>query len=85
MHTMRNIFIITNILFFIMGSILFPVIHDLHDHGNIQLEDECEECLIIENANNYISDFQELDIQFYKLNLFEYKNTSILQFNFNEK
>jgi len=82
---MKNIFIITNVLFFIMGNILFPVIHDLHNHDNIQLQDECEECLIIDNANNYISDFQELDVQFYKLNLLEYENTYIVQSNFNKK
>ena len=69
-----------------MGNILFPAIHHLHDHHHdTQLEYECEECLIFDNNNNYIFDFQKLDVQLYKSNLFKYQDACIVEFNLNKK
>jgi len=81
---MKNTFIICNILFFLMGNILFPTIHHLHNHHDTQIEDECQECLIIDD-NNYIFHFEETNVQLYKSNLFKYKNICILELDLNGK
>ena len=61
---MRNLLIIYNVLFLLFGNVLFSSIHYLHHHhydNEIHEDDECNECLIIENSNNYISDFQQVN------------------------
>jgi hypothetical protein len=55
----KNIIVILNILFLFSGNILFSNIHH-HDHDHCYESEiyECEECINIENNNNYIIDFQ---------------------------
>ena len=56
---MKNIIIILNILFLFSGNILFSnILHHDHDHCHESEIYECEECINIENNNNYIIDFQ---------------------------
>jgi len=61
---MKNLLIIYNIIFLSFGNVLFSSIHYLHDHHHsdeIHEEHECKECIIIENSNNYVSDFQQVN------------------------
>ena len=58
---MKNLLIIYNVIFFLLGNILISNIHYLsdhdHDHDPIHNKYDCDECIIIENSNDYILDF----------------------------
>ncbi len=84
---MRSFLIILNIIFLLGGNVLFASIHYLHDHhsNEIHEKNECEECIIIANTNNYVSDYQELNFSTNKTNLFIYEYISIIKFNFKKK
>ena len=68
---MKNVFIINNVLFFIVGNVLFSSIHFLDDHNHFDEHEiaECQECLIFENSSNYIPDFQEVSFLKNKIDL----------------
>ena len=53
---MKKLLIIYNVIFFLVGNILFSNIHYLHDHHSHHdyLTDDCQECILIENNNNYV-------------------------------
>ena len=54
---MKKLLIIYNVIFFLVGNILFSNIHYLHDHHHSHhdyLTDDCQECILIENNNNYV-------------------------------
>ena len=59
---MKNLLIICNVIFLLVGNVLFSNIHYLneHDHENYA-NHECEECIFIENSNNYFADFDEVN------------------------
>ena len=63
---MKNLLIIYNVIFILAGNVLFSNIHHMHVHGHDPHHDnhlgnyECQECIVIENGNIYISDFQEV-------------------------
>ena len=63
---MKNLLIIYNVIFLLFGNVLFSNIHYLHNHHSnethkIHKDYECNECIIIENSNNYFADFQEVN------------------------
>jgi len=65
---MKNLLIICNVIFLLVGNILFSNIHYLneHDHEN----HECQECINLNNSNNYISDVNE--VKFLKNKTFQF-------------
>ena len=65
---MKNLFLIYNILFLLAGNILFSSAHLLHDHSDEHEVYECEQCILLDNSNNYISDFQEVNFSNYNSN-----------------
>ena len=57
---MKNLLIICNVIFLLVGNILFSNIHYLNEHNHENhAHYECEECIIIENSTNYFTDFDE--------------------------
>ena len=84
---MKKYLIILNIVFLLVGNVLFPSVHYLnHNHSDETHEDnECHECIIIANSNNYVPDFQEVNFLTNETNLFIYEYSTIFKFNFKRK
>ena len=82
---MKNLLIIYNVIFLLFGNVLFTSIHYLHDHDQHHEynNDECQECIIIENSNNYVSDFQEVNFSNNNFNEFAVLYLAVIQFNIN--
>ena len=63
---MRKLVILYNAVFLLLGNVLISEIHHLisHDHhGNHEhAELDCYECVIIDNNNNFILDFNQTDL-----------------------
>ena len=59
---MKKLIIIYNLAFFLIGNILVSNIHDAlhHDHNHSENSLTCQECIVIDNSNNYILEFNEL-------------------------
>jgi len=57
----------------------------LHEHENDHEHNyevnECDECIIIENVNNYVVDFQEVNFSNNNINLLVYEYFKITEFN----
>ena len=83
---MKNLLIIYNVIFLLVGNVLFSNIHYMHSqhHSHHHEIDECQECIIIKNSNNYISDFQEVIFSNNNINLFVYEYYSLIEFNINQ-
>ena len=56
---MKNLFLIYNVLFLLVGNVLFSSTHLLHHHPDEHETYECEQCILLDNSSNYILDFQE--------------------------
>ena len=56
---MRRLVIIYNIAFLIAGNFLLSHVHFSHEHPNEHPNHECNECILIENSNNYILYYNE--------------------------
>ena len=82
---MKNLLIIYNLIFLLFGNVLFSSIHYLHEHENDHEHNyevnECDECIIIENVNNYVVDFQEVNFSNNNINLLVYEYFKITEFN----
>ena len=73
---MKNLLIIYNVAFLLIGNVLFSSIHYLHHHHHgteIHEEHKCNECVIIKNTNNYVSDFQEVNFSNNTIDIFIYE------------
>ena len=78
---MKKSLITCNIIFFLLGNILISNIHDSFDHDHDHMEYECQECMIIENSSNYISDSDEVNFSNNNTNLFVAEYVSVIKFN----
>ena len=78
---MRNLLITYNCLFLLVGNIFLLNLHFIHDHHHSDKIEECQECITIENNNNYFSDFNEIKLfdKLTDLKIIEY--VSIIDFN----
>ena len=61
---MKKSLIIFNVIFLLIGNLLFSNIHhSLHDHEHLHFDDyqnhDCQKCIIIDNNSIYISNFYE--------------------------
>ena len=82
---MKNLLIIYNVIFLLVGNVLLSNIHYIHDHNHDHSHEhetyECQECIIIENINNYILDYQEIFFSNNNINLFVSEYYSFIEFN----
>ena len=80
---MKNLLIIYNVIFLLAGNVLLSNIHHIHDHSHSNNHEyyECEECIIIENNNNYDLDYQEVNFSNNNINLFVSEYYSSIEFN----
>ena len=68
---MKNLLIIYNVVFLLIGNVLFSNIHYFHNHNhnhshNHEYEsEECLECIVIDQTHNYTEDYQK--VNFYLL------------------
>jgi len=80
---MKNLLIIYNIIFLVVGNFLFSNIHYIHHHDHNHAYDynnhECQDCINIENSNNYVSYFQEIKFSNNKTSLFINEYFSIIK------
>ena len=68
---MKSILIICNIIFLLVGNVLFSNIHYLNEHDHENHENhECQECINLNNSHNYISDVNE--VKFLKNKTFQF-------------
>jgi len=69
---MKKLLIIYNIVFLIAGNILLATNHYSHNHSHVHdtYTNECEECIIIENNSNYVSEYQEINFLTFNIDLF---------------
>ena len=81
---MKNLLIIYNVIFLLVGNVLFANIHYVHDHGHDHSHEyqteECQECIIIEN-NNYAIDFEEVSLSNNNINFFVSEYYSFIEFS----
>ena len=72
---MKNLLIIYNVAFLLAGNVLLTTNHYLHDHNHSHVHntEQCDECIIIENNSNYVSEFQEVNFLTYNTNLFVFE------------
>ena len=84
---MKNLIIILNTLFLLSGNILFSNIHHLHTHAHSHdyKSNECEECINIQNSDNYILDFYEVNFSINNTNLCASKYFATIEFNVDRK
>jgi len=80
---MKNLLIIYNVIFLLAGNVLLSNIHHIHDHSHSHEHEtyECEECIIIENNNNYVLDYQEVNFLNNNINLFVSEYYSSIEFD----
>ena len=63
---MKNLLIIYNVIFLLVGNVLFSNIHHNHNHNHNHnhTDDykthECQECINFENSSNYVQGFQKV-------------------------
>jgi len=69
---MRNLFVIYNVIFLLVGNVLFSNIHYLNEHNHETHEDnECYECINFSNSHNYITDCNQG--QSFKVETFQFR------------
>ena len=82
---MKNLLIIYNVIFLFAGNMLFSnihyTLHHHHHHSNEYEADECQDCIIIENSSNLITNFQEVSFSNNNINLFVSIYFNIIEFN----
>ena len=68
----RNLFVIYNVIFLLVGNVLFSNIHYLNEHNHETHEDnECYECINFSNSHNYITDCNQG--QSFKVETFQFR------------
>ena len=80
---MRSLLAIYNFIFLLVANLLFSNIHflDIDKHSHDHENNKCQECIIIENNNNYLSGFQEVNFSNNNINLFVSEYYRLIEFN----
>ena len=80
---MKKLLIIYNIIFLLAGNVLLSNIHYMHDHSHSHEHEtyECQECIIIENSNNYVLDYQKVNFSNNDISLFVSEYYSSIEFD----
>ena len=82
---MKNLFLIYNILFLLAGNVLFSITHHHHHHPDEHETYECEQCILLDNSNSYISDFQEVNFSNSNSNKFIIKQIVVISLDKNKE
>ena len=92
---MKNLLIIYNVIFLLVGNSLFSTIHYSSEHGHNHghnhnhhhdyKDNECQECITFENSNNYFSDYHELNFSNNNISQLVFQYLSIFEFNINKR
>jgi len=81
----KSILVIYNIIFLLVGNVLFSNNHYLneheHEHEHGHEGHECQKCISIENNSNYISGFQKVDLSNNKINKIELNFLSTIEYS----
>ena len=80
---MRKFLIFYNLIFLLVGNVLFANTHYLHDHDHDHdhVNHECEECINYRNSHHYISDSNDVTFLKNKTVLFAYEYISTIEFS----
>ena len=82
---MKNILIVNNIIVLLVGNLLFSNIHYIFhshlSHNHNEENNECIECITIENNNNCVENFDEVYFSNNTINLFVYQQLNFIKFN----
>ena len=84
---MKNLLIIYNVIFFLLGNVLISSVHHSLDHHYDHLEHhdyDCQECMIIESSNNYASESNEVNFSNSSTDVFILEYFHIIEFNANK-
>jgi len=83
---MKKVLIISNLIFFLLGNVLLSNVHYLLDHEHEHsMHDECQECLLIENTNNYIPDFDNVQFSNNSISVLVYQYLSFIQIDIKQQ
>ena len=58
--TVRKILITSSIIFLLVGNILLPSIHILHEHRLNHVDSHCDKCTYFNNNKNFILGFSNV-------------------------
>ena len=78
---MKKTLIIYNVIFLLVGNVLFFNLYHLHDHDYDHGHYDCEECINYRNSQNYISGSNDVIFFKYETVLFASEYISIIEFN----
>ena len=85
---MKKALIIYNTLFLILGNVLFSNLHHLdhdHSHDHDFNHTDCEECIIIDNTNNYTLNCDEVLFSNKNYNQFVYEFIGVIKRSTNKR
>ena len=80
---MRKFLIFYNLIFLLVGNVLFANTHYLHDHDHDHdhINHECEECINYRNSYHYISVSNDVRIFKFETVLFAFEYISTIEFS----
>jgi len=83
---MKNVLILYNVIFLLIGNVLFANIHYLthhhdHSHDHSYNYTKCEECVIIKDSNKFIIDNVKVTFPNKDISVFAPKYYSLLELN----
>ena len=76
---MRKFLIFYNLIFLLVGNVLFANTHYLHDHDHVN--HECEECINYKNSHHFISVSNDVRFLKYETVLFAFEYISTIEFS----
>ena len=77
---MKNLLTIYNVVFLLLGNVLLSNLHHLeHDHGHESNHTKCEDCIVFENNNDYLLEYDKLDFLTNDFNLFIYESIDVVK------
>ena len=87
---MKKVSIISSLIFFLLGNVLISNVHYLLEHEHEHEHEhstygECQECLLIENTNDYILDFDKVRFSNNSTNVLVPQYFSVIQININHR
>ncbi len=85
---MKKVSIISSLIFFLLGNVLASNVHYLLEHEHEHEHStyvECQECLFIENTNDYILDFDKVRFSNNSTNVLVPQYFSVIQINIKQR
>ena len=85
---MKKVSIISSLIFFLLGNVLASNVHYLLEHEHEHEHStyvECQECLFIENTNDYILDFDKVRFSNNSTSVLVPQYFSVIQINIKQR